>query len=79
MKIFLIAPNTNHPFDAVRFHGFIHGLYPMLITSWWNYIPGTMYLVKTNLEVNQLDSLIKQHMGALQYVVIEVNPKSSQG
>lgn len=79
MKTYLIAANTNSPFDPVKFHNFIVGLYPKHLSSWWHYLPGSIFLVQTNLPLNQLNSLVSQHMGGLQFLIIEVNPDQSQG
>lgn len=80
MKTFLIATNNNPPFDLGLFHNFITGLYNSgRITAWWHYLGGPVYIVQTRLEINQINSLVMQHMAGLHFLIIEVNPAHSQG
>jgi hypothetical protein len=79
MNTYLIAAHNNPPFDSGKFHNFIVSLYPTRVTAWWHYLGGPVYMVKTNLNVNQLSSLVSQHMNGLQFVVIKVDPSDSQG
>jgi len=79
MNTYLIAANNNSPFDLGKFHNFIISLYPTRISAWWHYVSGPVYIVKTNLNVNQLNSLVSQHMNGLHYIIIKVDPLDSQG
>lgn len=79
-KIYLIAAHPGLPFDLGKFHLFITTrLYPDFASGWWHYLSGPVYMVRTNLNANQLSSLLKQHMGNLQYIVIRVDPDDAQG
>lgn len=80
MNTYLIAANNALPFDLTRFHNFISTqLYPTHVSAWWHYLGGPVYMVKTNLNVNQLNQLVKQHMSTLHYIVIKVDSSDSQG
>lgn len=80
MNVYLIATNSNPPFNLTKFHNFVTiNLYPTHVSAWWHYLSGSVYMVKTNLNVNQLNQLVKQHMGALHYMVIKVDPLDAQG
>jgi hypothetical protein len=80
MNTYLIAVNNNPPFDLIKFHNYISTyLYSRYISAWWHYLSGPVYMVQTNLNVNQINQLIAQHMNGLQYIVIKVDPTDSQG
>ena len=80
MNTYLIAANNNTPFDLTKFHNFVSTyLYSRYVYAWWHYLGGPVYMVKTNLTSNQLNELVKKHMGTLQYIIIKVDPSDSQG
>ena len=80
MNTYLIAANNNYPFDLTKFHNFVSTqLYPKYVLGWWHYLGGPVYIVNTNLSVNQLSELVKKHMNELHYIVIKVDPLDSQG
>jgi len=79
-RVFLIAANNGIPFDANGLHQFVINLHMKgQISEWWHYIPGPIYLVKTNLDTNQINSLFFQHMNGLQYLLIKVDPSEVGG
>lgn len=79
-KIYMIMPDTTYPFDLGRFHVFIQNLYNLgYIKAWWHYLPGGLYFVDSELEVNQLYNLLIKHMPLRQHIIMEVNPKNQQG
>lgn len=73
-------PDTTAPFDLSIFHSYIASLYSNgYIQAWWHYLPGGLYIVESNLEVNQIYSLLIKHMPLRKHLIMEVNPKNQQG
>lgn len=78
-KVFLVSAHSGSPFDATKFHNFVLSLHPTHIASWWHYLPGSTYLVKTDLNTEQINSLFLKHMSGLQYLVIKVDRTEFSG
>ena len=73
-------PDTTYPFDLGKFHLYIDSLYKNgYINTWWHYLPGGLYFVSSNLEVNQIYNLLIKHTVNRHLIVMEVDPKNQQG
>ena len=77
-KVYIITFNTDAPFDAVTFHGYLTSLYPGNITDWWHYIH-TTYLIVSPLDVNSLYNLIYPGVPQRYLLIVEINPDNAQG
>ena len=79
-NIYLIAVNSNQPFNYDAFHNYVSQvLYPRYIGAWWHYLPGAMYLVTSSLNENQIYNLIIPHTGGRHLLVIKVDAEHAQG
>ncbi len=79
-KIYMIMPDATPPFDLGLFQTYISLLYSSgYIKAWWHYLPGGLYFVETNLEVNQLYNLLIKHIPQRKHIIMEVNPNNQQG
>lgn len=79
-NFYLIAVNSNYPFNFQAFHQYISQvLYPLHIASWWHYLPGAMYIVATPLNENQIYNLIIPHTGNRHILVVKIDPQQAQG
>ena len=80
MSTYLIAPSTNPPFDAMKFHNFVTTqMYSTYVSGWWYRLGGNVYMVKTDLNSNQISQLVRGHMNGLYFIVIKVDPTDAQG
>lgn len=79
-KVYVVMPDTTAPFDQGKFHTYIQSMYTQgHISAWWHYLPGSMYFIASNLEVNQIYNLLIKHMPLRKHIIMEVNPKNQQG
>ena len=78
-KVYIVTYNPTEPFDKGIFHGFIQSLFTGgYISDWWHYID-TMYLIVSNLDVNELYSLIFPGVPMRNLLIVEINPNNAQG
>lgn len=77
-KIFLITYNKDINFDSQMFHYYITSLFPKYFSDWWHHI-NDIYLVATNLNVNEIYSLVYKGVPDRNLLIIEVNPNNAQG
>lgn len=76
-RLFMISVDWDDPaLDADGFRSFIRE--SNIFSNWWNHIP-TLFLVTSSVDAETISAKLRKYSGNANLLVMEVNPRESEG